>query len=124
MNPNVAQSLDPKLKETYDRVMGTHVNSSPQPKPIEPTPPSPIQNKPFEPTPAMPGNVGAPEPVGPTTQVFVAATPDTGATVKVTPGQTPFKQPGKGISPIIFIVLGLVFFVAYTVIWLKVFSII
>lgn len=120
MNPNLAQTLDPKLKETYDRVMGTQVNSQPsQPpaqKPVEPAPP--LQAKPIEPAPM-------PTPMAPSpsvNQVFVSE--DTKKTVNINPNEaTTLKKPKK-TSPVIFIVLGAVFFGAYTFIWLKVFGIV
>lgn len=44
MNPATSTALDPKLKEVYDRVMGTSVNASSkateQTNPIPPTPPA------------------------------------------------------------------------------------
>lgn len=116
MNPNL-QNLDPKLKETYDKVMAAQFSQPAQKKePVPPTP-SPIPSMP-NPTP-----VASPSPVNssqsPAAQVFVAspATPTGKATNVKSPS-------GKKISPIIFVVLGLAFFAVYTLVWLKVFGII
>lgn len=111
MNPAVAQGLDPKLKETYDRVMGTELPkaaSSPTPPPLAspsaPTPP-PVQSQPVEPMPAAHTE----------SQVFVAS-PTTSSSAFTA------KKPRK-ISPVILIALGVAFFGVYTVVWLKVFGI-
>jgi hypothetical protein len=107
MNPNgQQQNLDPKLKEAYDRVMGSQINpsqpSSPTPAPIQPQAPKVEQHQ----TPTSSG----PQPI-----------------ININSNQSPTKIPsaskGKGVSSVLFIVLGLLFFAGYTVIWLKVFKI-
>lgn len=40
MDPKTAQNLDPKLREVYERVMGT--SASPRPAPASPTPSQPM----------------------------------------------------------------------------------
>lgn len=107
MNPSL-QNVDPNLKATYDKVMATQLPQQPssQPKIVEPTPSAP------------PAEIQATAPVKATTattsQVFVASpTTPTGA-----------KKVGKGISPVVLGVVGIVFFVIYAVVWLKVFGII
>ncbi|HKC14558.1 MAG TPA: hypothetical protein VKC89_01160 [Patescibacteria group bacterium] len=115
MNPN-QQTLDPKLKETYDRVMGTQMPnaaSSPATASI-PQPSASVQS----PAPVQPQTQTAEHPAAPPAQVFVAtpAAP-TGKTVVVK------NSNGKKLSPVVLIVVGLAFFVVYTVVWLKVFAI-
>lgn len=104
MNPNTAQSLDPKLKEAYDRVMGTQVNFQAQPKPA--TPP---QSSKVGPSPSS-----SPAPT--------ATEPEMVSINTTAPIAKPAPAKGK-ISPIIFVVLGVGFFLFYTVLWLKVFKI-
>lgn len=107
MNPNVSQ-LDPKLKETYDRVMGFKVSGTQtqQPAPAGQSPLGGAQPQPLQPVqPAAP----APEPT------IVNVAPET--VIKA-------NQPGKkGLSPVVFAVLGLIFLAAYTFLWLKVFNV-
>lgn len=116
MNPTTAQSLDPKLKEVYDRVMGAPVspqspeNSVPQHVPVEGIP---IQNTP------------APQPA-PLQEPSVQATPASEPQmVSINTSAAPAAKPesSKKISPIIFVAAGVGFFLAYTFIWLKVFKI-
>lgn len=111
MNPNAQQqNLDPKLKEAYDRVMGSQFN----PQPSAPSAPS-----------------SQPQPQ-PQQKVEQRATPPSSGPqpiININPAQTGTKPQqvekvkGKGISPIVFIALGLLFFGGYTFIWLKVFKI-
>ncbi len=114
MNPTVGQTstLDPKLKEAYDRVMGTAAMSAPQPAP--PLSPKPVNTEPIvaeEPKIAQ----RAPETTNPTMVENQTAPSMTTAGAE---------KKSKGISPIIFIVGGVVFFASYAVIWLKVFGVI
>lgn len=125
MNPTTQGQLDPKLKETYDRVMGSQftVPAAPPKSPVMPSasiPPSPVQTQ----TPAQTVQAPLPSsgqaiPASAPAQVFVAspATPNGSKTTVV-------KNPsGKKISPVIFIILGIAFFAVYAVVWLKVFRI-
>ncbi len=117
MNPAQGQ-LDPKLKETYDRVMGSQFTASAMPKqPVAPStsiPSSPIQQS----NPVQSPTQSTQTPATAPAQVFVAspATPNGSKTIVKNPS-------GKKISPVIFITLGVVFFAAYAVVWLKVFGI-
>ncbi len=101
MNPNLAQNLDPKLKEAYDRVMGTDVRSSP-----EPTPKIEVKTTQFPTQPITEAPFVSPQTIKPSVLETVPAKSD------------------RKISPVIFAVVGIAFFLLYTLIWLKVFSVI
>lgn len=107
MNPS-AQTMDPTLKETYDKVMATELprELSSQPKIIEPTPSAP---------PIRPEIIqSSPKPAtAQTSQVFVAS--------PTTP--TGVKKQGKGLSPVILGIVAFAFFAIYAVVWLKIFGI-
>lgn len=115
MNPKTPQDLDPKLKEAYERVMsgnqGSPLSSSPSPLPKTESAPLASQTPP----PSIPltnPNV-TPQPT-PTTVQSPSIAP-LGANGK------PLKKKMK-ISPIIFLVIGLGFFVAYALVWGKIFN--
>lgn len=117
MNPN-QQTLDPKLKETYDRVMGSQFTPQPvqENTPVQPSASAPILHSPIQESAVAPAVESAgPAPVS---QVYVAspAQPAGKSTVVKNPG-------GKKISPVAFIGLGIVFFAIYAVVWLKIFAI-
>lgn len=107
MNPS-APTLDPKLAETYNRIMGAEL-------------PKAASSPASEARQGWTGNTGPkPEPTqtpAPAQHVYVASG---------TPGETTeaftAKKPRK-ISPVILITLGILFFGAYTIVWLKVFGI-
>lgn len=114
MDPKLAQNLDPELKKTYDRIMGTPVNvQSPAPthEPIqqEHVPIEQVVVPPAPPVEQTPSPVSSPEPE----MVNINATAEVAK---------PATTKGK-ISPVIFIVLGVGFFLFYTVVWLKIFNI-
>jgi len=76
MDPKKTAQLDPKLKEIYDRVMGTSVNNgTAQQQPQQPIPPQPVQapKEPPAPPPLPPQAPKIVEPAQP--QVKVAPTP-------------------------------------------------
>lgn len=137
-------NLDPKLKEAYERVMATNFNpqsSEPQSQqaappaqpaqentmsqplmqtqPVEqPTAPA-IQTIPQQPPP--PQNYSSPLP----TQNPFAQTPVPPPTVLTQAGSYSAPAPqkkGHGLMPLLFLVLGAIFFAAYTVIWAKIFG--
>lgn len=116
MNPNLAQNLDPKLKETYDRIMGTRVNVQ-SPKPVAPAPqPSPQEHVPVE-------------GVAPVSTSAPAAKEEKPEMVNIntsssSPAPAAKTASSKKMSPIIFVVAGVGFFLVYTVVWLKIFGII
>lgn len=112
MNPT-AQTLDPKLKETYDRVMGTQLPPQPDQKPQPAPQPAqevhlPVENIPPAPTPTPPPVAAEPE------MVNINAT--------VPQHVAPAAVSKKKFSPIIFVVAGAGFLLIYTFIWLKVFK--
>lgn len=115
MDPKLAQNLDPKLKETYDRIMGTPVNIQSAPLPTH----EPIQQ---EHVPIEQVVVPQPPPAEQTPSPAVSTEPEMvniNATAEVA---KPAAAKGK-ISPVIFVVLGVGFFLFYTVVWLKIFKI-
>ncbi|HZQ29692.1 MAG TPA: hypothetical protein VFA93_01270 [Patescibacteria group bacterium] len=112
MNPS-QQNLDPKLKEAYDRVMGTQI-----PQPGGTGSPSPVAQAQPQPQPQKAEEHPAPASSGPQPIININSNQ---------PGAKPQqvqKAKGKGISPVVLITLGLLFFGGYTFIWLKVFKII
>ncbi|MBI2465402.1 hypothetical protein HYV64_04635 [Candidatus Shapirobacteria bacterium] len=127
MDPNANPTIDPKLKEAYDRVMSTSV-----PPPAPASPPTPLTPPPPQPTPPPAGPVvptppQSPTPIQsePTTTVHatipITAAKPTGSAVIV--GATS-KQHAKSDSlfPLLFTIGGLVFFAVYTVFWIKFFN--
>jgi hypothetical protein len=132
MNPKSVNDLDPKLKETYERVMGTSfAPASPNPAPVQTYPvqttvaeQNPVSNfSPMPPSPQQPSIEPAPEmpplqvPQIPNPFQEVQAPP---ATVLVN-GATITKKKSI-LKPLLLIVGGIIFFVAYGVIWAKVFG--
>jgi len=138
MNPKAPANLDPKLKETYERVMGTSfapATLSPVPaqqRPIQTTvvqepetPIAPIAPQPVMPTPLPPINVANPA----SEMVQSPQMPKTGDPFKevapppatvIMKGNAPKKK--NFLMPVLLGVGGLLFFVAYAVIWAKVFG--
>ncbi len=112
MNPKTPQDLDPKLKEAYERVMGSNINPGNviPPKPsVPPPPPSQGHN-------AMPsmGTVPMPQRLPPLEPVPVMMS---------SPTATPAKAKKKsGLLPIIFLIVGILFFAGYAVVWAKFFG--
>lgn len=131
MDPKSLNNLDPKMKETYDRVMGTTTTPPAGTPPAQTTPtatampqssPMPASpnaatstasagNAPFASSPSLPDNLQ-----------FQAAI----QTAPTQPGAVPVGQmPGQSSSllKILYIVGSIVFFVAYTFLWIKIFNI-
>jgi hypothetical protein len=115
MDPNALSALDPKLRETYERVMGT---STPQPAATQPAHPPTTQNT----TPASP----TPSPV-----MQTPFAPDQ------TPAAVTISQPLPNSAPIeslkiphghsvliniLYILGALVFFGIYVFFWAKIFN--
>lgn len=85
MNPKNLSHLDPKLKEAYERVMGTSVPAPAQALPS----PAPVVSTPVQETPQ---------------------------------NQVVANKKREGLSPILVGVAVILFFAAYTIIWIKVFN--
>lgn len=125
------QNLDPQLKATYERVMGTNLSqptspSAPQPTVPPPQPMTPFQNA--QPTPPTPAPALS-TPYSPAPQPTVTA-PQVSPTVKVVAGGSNdakvvaggSKRSG-GLSPILIAIAVILFFSIYTFVWLFVFKI-
>lgn len=138
MDPKQTAQLDPKLKEAYDRVMGTATAStpgSPASTPAMPTAAPTTQVAPVTPisasptpaavtTPPTESSTANPLPVAPVVMPHSAETvkigggspaPDTSAPTPTSATQ----GVKKGISPVIIIGGGIVFLIAYTLFWVK-----
>lgn len=116
MNPKTPQDLDPKLKEAYDRVMGGNFAPSaptapPNPAPKIETVPAPSTNPPPLPPLTNPMSVNMPP--------LSVMSPSSSASTEQPATSTKKKS---NILPIIFLVVGLVFFVIYAVVWGKIFK--
>jgi len=126
-------SLDPKVQETYHRVMSTPtqsvkpVQATPQVPPVASPPPAVPQapTTPTQPTQQAPEQVFTP-------QVATEARKEESVNVQVpTPPPTinetnsqvfnSRKKPGQ-ISPVIMIMGVMVFFAVYTLVWVKIFN--
>lgn len=125
MNPSApTNQLDPKLQETYNKVMGT------------PTTPQAAQPAAATPVPANPPTTDAqnPTPVVPTTPYtqdnlsFQAAIQQPPANATTNTGQTPLagvvQQPKQSSSllGILLVIGGIIFFVVYTFVWITIFN--
>lgn len=132
MDPQKLASLDPKLREAYQRVMGTPIPKTQTPPP----PPKPTADPNQNPTPEpQPEPFPTPQPAIPTppTQAsnFVqmnseAATPPTSQNF-ITPSPMPQSQTitvkkKNGMMPILIGIAGLVFVAIYTLFWTKIFN--
>ena len=129
MNPKSLNDLDPKLKETYERVMGTSVGGNPLPPPTmetQPVAPQPLAAP--EPAPQPVTQAGTPAPSqdenSNVAQVFRAdTTPQSPATDTASPSskvEKPVKK-ASGKKPVLIIVAvgAVVFFAVYAVLWAK-----
>lgn len=130
------QNLDPQLKATYERVMGTNLsqsNSTSTPQPTVPpaqasTPPQPAQSAPPVPTPTPPTPASS-TPYTPPPQPTVTAPPVSPAAKVVAGGSSDAKvvaggsKKSGGLSPILVAVAILLFFTIYTIVWLFVFKV-
>lgn len=129
MDPNANPTIDPKLKETYDRVMNTQVPpaADPQSQTVTPppfTPPPPPQSTPSQqPDPAvLSPQQTTPIQSEPTTTVQATmpiAIKPAGSAVIV--GASPKKSGGK-LFALLFALGGLILLGVYTVFWIKFFN--
>ncbi len=106
--------LDPKLKETYDRVMGAQIPQVSTPS----TPPQSVQSAP--PQPPLP-SVAPSQTVAaePPKQEFVSVGPDL---QPIAPAAVTQKSK-QGVSPFILFIAGAVFFAVYALFWFRFFSV-
>jgi hypothetical protein len=129
MDPKSVNNLDPKMKETYDRVMGTTTPpaagttaTTPQatPAPATPNPlasppasapTTPAANAPFTSSPSMPDNLQF--------QAAIQTPPSQPAAAPI--GAIPGRS--SSLLKILYVVGSIVFFVAYTFFWIKIFNI-
>jgi hypothetical protein len=130
MDPN---NLDPKLKETYDRVMGTQT-APPTTAGAPATPPQP-SSAPVNPvvntSPTTTSVVSPDMPQIPETPAytqdnlnFQAAiqTPVVGAPLAAQPEAIIQQHKPSSLLKILYIIGAIVFFVAYTFLWIKIFN--
>ena len=139
---NKPQALDPKMKAIYDQVMGTVVTpptpeafSGPQPISTIPVtkytlPVAPPTARPTlisEPTtqlgPNIPVQKGLYGSLPPTPVVKPSATIDKVSPYNPNYPQNDFSKNKSPIMPIILTLSGLIFFIVYTVFWIKFFGI-
>lgn len=127
MDPKAAPTLDPKLKEAYDRVMGATVPKTPPQMPSVdlPTPPKEPEKpfpQPVTPTPIATSNVvgaNAAQGVNPSTPVAPIHTvvhPSSGFVA-------PHEEKKSPVSGTLLVIAGVVFLLVYTLFWLKWFGI-
>jgi hypothetical protein len=134
MDPNSLSSLDPKLRETYEKVMGsqpTATNDVASPPPADNTPPAqPVQN----------ADAGVNPPAADTPSPELSSTPNQDATPPqdqepqvVTISQSlpaptadnQIVQPHghSGLIKVFYVLGTTVFFVIYIFFWMKIFNI-
>jgi hypothetical protein len=133
MNPKAPANLDPKLKETYERVMGTSfAPTTPPPtqtRPVqttvvqEPQPPiiaqqvMPVQQQPIDMANPDPEMVSSPQMPKIGDPFKEAMPPPTNVMMKANT-----LKKNNFLMPVLLVIGGLIFFVAYAVIWAKVFG--
>lgn len=115
-------TLDPKLKETYERVMGTSTTPIQKtnlfiPKPVAPQPTiqnQTIQSQPIQPQPT-------PQPIKPVQPQPIPQSQPVQEQPIQTPQTTSLKKRNK-MLPIFLVLAGIVFLIGYTIVWLKIFN--
>jgi hypothetical protein len=121
MNPKTVNDLDPKLKETYERVMGTSLAGNPS------TPPPTMETQPIsqpEPKIELQPETPTPSPDESSTVAQVFRADESNKSIETTTvnppskNETAAKTGGKKLLPIV-IVGAVVFFAIYAVIWAK-----
>lgn len=122
MNPKDPGSLDPKLRETYERVMGTSFTPQQPPSsqpPAEPEAPLPTpQPQPETPLPAPePEPQAEPQP----DPISIPDTPPEMVPSPMTSDPTPSNS--SKLKPIFLTLGGIIFFAVYAFIWAKVFGV-
>lgn len=146
MDPQKLSQLDPKLREAYQRVMGTTI---PDPQAQTPLPDeasakagSPISDptstpQPQSPSTPAPKSFFIPQPeTNPQPQAPLAGGPAPEPTIPAQPiptqnftapppmpqTQTMAVKKKSGITPVLFGIVGLIFLVIYTLFWTKIFN--
>jgi hypothetical protein len=120
MNPKSVNDLDPKLKETYERIMGTNFASTPLQNPTT----APTQNQPIMQTqPVTPQNQETQSPnTQPPNDAF-SKTPEPPVSLFTQNGPVSAPQKKKlNVLPILIVFGGIIFFVVYIIVWGKVFG--
>lgn len=107
--------LDPKLKETYERVMGTGINPSTKPQGAASAPQRMSQPQTFVPKPFQPIQQMTQQ------QPFKPIQPQPGAQPIQRPQTQNLKKKNK-IIPILAGLGGIIFIVGYTFFWIKIFK--
>lgn len=111
MDPQLPTGIDPKLKEAYDRVMSTTIPSPTQP---------PLSQVP---TPQPSAQIAQPMPTPVSANPVPVSQSQTKAPIMFNAGSTkPATHSRVKILPILFVLGGIIFFVAYAVFWTKVFG--
>lgn len=108
--------LDPKLKEIYDRVMNTTVNTAQITQPAAPSPqPQPVQQ-------TTPQQAPAAQQTAPTAQTIPQA-PESAFISSLSNVATTDTETHHGLSPILLAIFAIAFLSVYTLIWIKLFRI-
>lgn len=143
MDPQKLSQLDPKLRDAYQRVMGTAI---PEP-PATTVPPNPQQNEPIQ---AQTPDLSAGKPLASELQPDpVASQPVTESQPTINQQPSPAPQPAapaesaqttsanftmpvqtqtmavkkkSGLMPILFGIVGLIFLAIYTLFWTRIFN--
>lgn len=127
--------LDPKLQEAYERVMGTTV-PAPSAKPAAPAQApagqSPLGGATTSPMSVQPGPKiepilsSIPQPAPQADETFTPSTSEQVIDAKVPSSNSQIfstKKKGGKISPAIIMLAAVVFFLVYTLVWLKIFNV-
>lgn len=136
MDPQTQNNLDPKLKETYDRVMGTTTApasgqpaAAPPPAAAAPppsvTPPATDANAATPASSDAPQNTGSSIPQTPYTAdnlSFQAAIQQPPANNQVPLGGIVAPRQSSNTLQVLYIIGAVVFFVVYTFVWIKIFN--
>lgn len=143
MDPKKPSTLDPKLKEVYERVMGTNLSagspkSSLPPQPVRPAPPPQPAQQPVQlnyPQPVSPQP--PPPPIRPVQAVGAATSPRYYSQIQEAASETvKINPPAKTAASVVagnvknssaalvavFMVAIIIFFVVYAVVWMKFFK--
>jgi hypothetical protein len=119
MNPKTINDLDPKLKETYERVMGTSFGPQAPTSTSQPAQATIAVEQPVVPQPqkSAPEMVPSPQSTKPAASVPEMTIPSTSVFI-----QNATKTQKKSSKRLLFIVGGVIFFIAYIVVWAKIFG--